>query len=71
MRVLPPEPHHFLAEQSIVILEEIVSFLQASGVVLEIPLAGAVQHGEDAREAPARWVPRNHQVHGPELDQSL
>ncbi|RRT70572.1 hypothetical protein B296_00036316 [Ensete ventricosum] len=54
MRVLPPEPYHFLVEQSVVILEEIVSFLQASGVVLEVPLAGAVQQGEDAREAPAR-----------------
>ncbi|RWW66623.1 hypothetical protein BHE74_00026013 [Ensete ventricosum] len=61
MRVLPPEPYHFLVEQSVVILEEIVSFLQASGVVLEVPLAGAVQQGEDAREAPARWVPRHHQ----------
>lgn len=72
VRVGGAEILHRVAQALIVNLHQIVGSLQAPGFVLEIPLGGAdAVHRDDPGEASGRWVPGNHQIHCPEIDQFL
>lgn len=69
--VLLPQLRHRAPEQSVVIPDQVVGPPQASRAGFQLFRPGAVQQGEDAGEATGRRVPRNHQIHSPELDQFL